>query len=539
MLLTLLFVIGCGETQLDHAVEKGSLTKAKVILTIHPKFVKSHDEDGRTRLHKAALKNRKEVVELLVAKDAELNAQDRYGFTPLHYAAQRGHPEVAQLLIAEGADPGKRNHYDYTPLHWAAVNGHKDIIEILMDHGSDVFAPDRNGETPAQLAYEYGHIEIVDLLLPFHMAAKRGGLSRLRSLLSEHPQFIDATDGVGRTPLHMAFRFNRSEEAEFLIANGADTNIKDHYGRRPHYYSESERRKRTGIDLLDPTVVQTIDYVSWEMTSKYAHINIALVVDGKIVFSKAYGENSLVFTDAWGSVSKPVTAMIVMNLVSRGRIESIDDPIWKYSPRYLNCMPVQFADDSVTIRHLLIHKSGVPHNDEPTWKDGKLNLKFKPGTQNRYSTPGYGIIGHVIEDITGLSYSDAVKTYIGKPVEAPSYWVEKHFRGPGARVHSTIKDMALFSLGVMNHVYVPEDLFYNEMIQYHNGPAGIGWGITNLNDNDLTLVHGGSNGTPQAYLEIKPRKKLSVSILARSKDRRIFELGELSSRLMSILDSVK
>lgn len=134
MLLTLLFVIGCGETQLDHAVEKGSLTKAKVILTIHPKFVKSHDEDGRTRLHKAALKNRKEVVELLVAKDAELNAQDRYGFTPLHYAAQRGHPEVAQLLIAEGADPGKRNHYDYTPLHWAAVNGHKDIIEILMDH---------------------------------------------------------------------------------------------------------------------------------------------------------------------------------------------------------------------------------------------------------------------------------------------------------------------------------------------------------------------------------------------------------------------
>ncbi len=539
ILLVFLLAISCGESQLDQAVKKENMAKVRLILTLNPKYVNGRDEDGRTRLHKASLKNQKEMVELLVRKGADLGEQDRYGFTSLHYAAQKGHLEVARLLIDLGANPAIQNHYDHTPLHWAAVKGHRDIVGLLIDHGSDAFIQDRNGETPAQLAHEYGHIEAVDLLLPFHMAARKGDLQQLRLLVAAHPQSNNMRDGSGRTPLHRAYRYNQLEAAEFLIAHGADPKAMDKYERTPDYYSEKNLRRRTGINRLPPSIVEVLDHVSWEMTTKYSHINIALVSEGEIVFTKAYSGYSLDNEDVWGSVSKPVTAMMVMHLVSQGAVESIDDPIWKYSPRYENCMPVRFADDSVTIRHLLTHTSGVPHNNEPTWKDGKLNLKFRPGSNDQYSTPGYGILGHVIEDVTGMSYSDAVKTFIGEPVGASSYWVEKHFRGPGARVHSTVKDMALFSIGVMNHTYVPEKMFYEEMIQYHNGPAGMGWGIQYFNDPDLTVFHGGSNGRPQAYLEIKPRKKLSVSILAMSKDRNRFELGALSSRLMDILEGVE
>lgn len=527
---------GCGDTQLDRAVEDGRLTKARLILTMNPKLVETTDEDGRTHLHRATVRGQKDAALLLISRGGEVNARDKYGFTPLHFACQRGHLELVRLLIENGADLDAMTHYDHTPLHWAAWRGQKAVVELLVEDGADVFARDKNGETAAQLAYEYGHREVSDLLHPLHVAARNGNLSRMQLLLTEYPDLIEARDWAGRTPLHKAMRYDQSAAVRLLLARGADGNARDSYRYAPHYYSSEMRHERTGIDLLEVSAVEEADYVCYEMLKKYDHVNVGLVVDGQIVFTKAYGDAGLDAEDVYGSVSKPVTAMIIMHLVSEGVIESIDDPIWKYSPRYRNCMPEGFEDDSVTVKHLLIHTSGVPHNDEPTWKGGKLNLKFKPGTRDQYSTPGYGILGHVIEDVTGLSYSDAVKYYIGRPMGAPSYWAEKHFRAPGARVHSTIKDMALFSIGVMNHIYVPEDIFYHKMIQYHNGPAGIGWGILNLNDPELTVFHGGSNGFPQAYLQIKPKKKLSVSILARSKDRSIFELGGLADRLMSVLE---
>ncbi len=88
--------------------------------------------------------------------------------------------------------------------------------------------------------------------------------------------------------------------------------------------------------------------------------------------------------------------------------------------------------------------------------------------------------------------------------------------------------MALFSIGVIEHTYVPPDMFYEEMIQHWNGPAGMGWGITHWGSPDLTVFHGGSNGRPQAYLMIKPKKRLSVSILATAKSGAYFDLTQVS-----------
>ena len=89
----------------------------------------------------------------------------------------------------------------------------------------------------------------------------------------------------------------------------------------------------------------------------------------------------------------------------------------------------------------------------------------------------------------------------------------------------------------MNHLYVPEELFYKEMIRYHNGPSVIGWSIANVDSPDLVIFHGGSNGRHQAYLLMKPRKNLSVSILATAKSPHIFELDDPAYSFLSILES--
>jgi hypothetical protein len=45
------------------------------------------NDDGWTPLHQAAAKGRKEVAELLITNDADVNAKNDIGKTPLHEAA--------------------------------------------------------------------------------------------------------------------------------------------------------------------------------------------------------------------------------------------------------------------------------------------------------------------------------------------------------------------------------------------------------------------------------------------------------------------
>lgn len=535
--LMLSLFVHCGESQLDDALRDGNMMRAKAILALRPHYLQSRNDDGRTRLHNAVLKNRPEIVELLLSKNGDVNAADRYGFTPLHYAAQRGREDMVRCLLDSGAALEATTHCGYTALHWAAERGHESTVRMLIDHGADVYAEDTDGRKPAQSAEEMGHWRVARRLYPLHWASQVGDVSSLTSLIDLHPNLLFARDGLGRTALHVAERYDQQEAVQVLIEKGADPKVEDACGLIPSDYGAGSRSARTGVEALETSVLEGIDHEVYAMLNRYHYVNVGVVVDGEIVLTKTYGERSLLYSCAWGSVSKPVTAMLVMHLVSQRIIESIDDPIWTYSPRYRNGMPDLYQESVLTIRHLLTHTSGVPHNDEPTWVNGKLNLKFAPGTRNHYSTPGYGILGHVIEDVTGMSYSQAVKTYIGSPAGAKSFRAGEDFRAPGARVYSNIHDMALFSIGVMHHVYVPEELFFDEMIQYHNGPTGIGWGIQNLNDDYLTILHGGSNGKPQAHLMIKPRKMMSISILASAKDPSTFHLDALSFRLLEVLEN--
>jgi CubicO group peptidase (beta-lactamase class C family) len=98
--------------------------------------------------------------------------------------------------------------------------------------------------------------------------------------------------------------------------------------------------------------------------------------------------------------------------------------------------------------------------------------------------------------------------------------------------------MALFAAGLMNFVYIPADFLFNRVLKCQNGSYGLGWPIKNPSSDDLTISHGGSNGRPQAFLVIKPRKKTAVAILATAKDPRSFELDQLGEALLSFLDQV-
>jgi hypothetical protein len=88
----------------------------------HPMWNYANDEiqswdAGDTPLHSVAGMDRAtDVVRLLIAKGAEINATNNEGDTPLHLAAQWACEKNVQLLIAEGADLNLKNLAGDTPL---------------------------------------------------------------------------------------------------------------------------------------------------------------------------------------------------------------------------------------------------------------------------------------------------------------------------------------------------------------------------------------------------------------------------------------
>ncbi|MDH7444947.1 serine hydrolase domain-containing protein [Aquimarina sp. 2201CG14-23] len=90
------------------------------------------------------------------------------------------------------------------------------------------------------------------------------------------------------------------------------------------------------------------------------------------------------------SNSKQITAVLILKEVEKGRID-LQNPISEYLPNF----EPNWAD-TITIHQLLNMSSGIISLEKP--------LLFEPGKGYRYSNPGYGLLGRILEKVTGKEY---------------------------------------------------------------------------------------------------------------------------------------
>ncbi|HEX6224670.1 MAG TPA: serine hydrolase domain-containing protein [Chryseolinea sp.] len=230
---------------------------------------------------------------------------------------------------------------------------------------------------------------------------------------------------------------------------------------------------------------------------------MAVINNGKIVYHRTMGyanqeknqpvSDNTIFEGA--SLSKSVFAFFVMTYVEEGKL-SLDRPLYEYLPY----KDIQHDEryKKITARMVLSHRSGFPNwrRDE---SDGKLKLKFEPGTDYLYSGEGYQYLAMVLREIEGTDWKGleaAFQNKVGKvlrlehtvflqtpytrqykaaPYNAegkPVAGVEDKEFGAAYSIHTEPVDFSKWMVAVMEtNVLKPES--YSELLKTHSSvPSG-------------------------------------------------------------------
>lgn len=177
---------------------------------------------------------------------------------------------------------------------------------------------------------------------------------------------------------------------------------------------------------------------------------------GEVFFSKSYGYANIKEKDTLtlysnfqlASVSKPLTALAVLQLYEKGLID-LDDDIKKYIP--------ELPYDDITIRMLLTHKSGLfnymyfsdrfwnswttPISNEETINlicEKKPNIWFFPGRKYNYSNTGFMLLASIVERVSGKSFAYYMKDNIFIPAGMDSTYIYDACLTPEVREQNVI-----------------------------------------------------------------------------------------------------
>ncbi len=143
------------EKSLMRAARNGSREGIEFVIENGVDVMYSHDEDGNSALHLAALGDHGETIQFLARAGAILDAGNKECETALILAARDGKLQAVEALIEVGAglDYGDGNK-GRTALHWAADGGHEEVYEMLKDAGARTDFEDVDNKAADELLFE-------------------------------------------------------------------------------------------------------------------------------------------------------------------------------------------------------------------------------------------------------------------------------------------------------------------------------------------------------------------------------------------------
>ncbi len=270
-----------------------------------------------------------------------------------------------------------------------------------------------------------------------------------------------------------------------------------------------------------------------------------------------------------GSVTKEFTAAAILLLVEDGRVD-LDAPISEYLRDYPE------HAESVTVRHLLQHTSGVKdftrlpgyRKERPlevTQSDvlerfQHLPLEFTPGVKHRYCNSGYFLLALIIEKVTGKTYREFLEqrlflklglrqTFCDRaariiPGRASGYtkWGGRLRNAPfidlnqtvgAGNLASTVTDLIVWQRDIMKHRLIRSEsitAMTSKGRQTDGKPFNYGFGIRPAKlDGKTVFRHGGGISGFRADVAYYPDSDLTIAVLANSDG---FNTARLSDQIV-------
>jgi len=296
---------------------------------------------------------------------------------------------------------------------------------------------------------------------------------------------------------------------------------------------------------------------------------VSVVRDGKVYFAKGFGyqdpgktkpvNNDSVFRI--GSVTKSFTATAIMQLVEQGKLDLHAD-INKYLKGF---KVVGKGGKKVTIHNLLTHTAGFDESLDH-FITGKKHIPLdvvvkkympkmivEPGVEPIYSNYGFGLLGYIVQVVSGQTYEEYMQQHIFDPLNmkdttllvasngVKSYDVKNgkyvsmkatdlNLR-PAGTIWSTASDMANYMMGQLQTGPYKGSVINEETSKemqtphftVHPGVSGFGYNYYQdmLWKNHQPVQHGGSAEGFKAHIYLIPDLKLGVFMSTNSTQGRL------------------
>ena len=306
-----------------------------------------------------------------------------------------------------------------------------------------------------------------------------------------------------------------------------------------------------------------IDQLLTALSIDESFSGVVLVAErGDIIYHRAFGlanrewgiKNTVSTKFKIGSVSKPFTAMLCLQLVSEGLLD-LKGTISDYLPEFTG-----ESADRITIEHLLTHTSGIRCSAENEAVVERLSHKpsdfikyiederllFAPGEGFSYSNLGYCLLALIAERVSGVSFGELLERYIFRPLKmnetkqydaslveqciASGYeynlldgfrcssWIDPSYALGCGGLISTAYDLLCFDKALYTNELIPDHLKEKMFSPSKSGNYGYGWEISTIKINDMNdslrvYSHTGSINGFGAYIARIENDSLFVTVL--------------------------
>ncbi len=312
-----------------------------------------------------------------------------------------------------------------------------------------------------------------------------------------------------------------------------------------------------------------------ELDRGVASVSIAVVDDTRLAWAQGFGlahpeRGTPASADTLyeaGSVAKLFTAIAVMQLVETGLVD-LDAPLSTYLPEF-HVEPPLLADEGwsverITVRSLLTHHSGLPGDllwpaaaspsGQPPYRRLPERLRSEhaatpPGFVHAYSNLGFGLLGLLVERVSGRDFASHVRERVLVPAgmaqasfspdAAAALAVgdnEGEAQGPsvgavepeGSLVASA-RELGAFLRSILAHAAGAEATLLEretllEMWRRQNGQValdldlavGLSWGLSEHPDAGRIVGHDGATFQQRAELWLSPEQRVGVALLSNS-----------------------